>query len=166
MSWEPEVKELERRRYLAQQQGGEESIAKQHARGRLTIRERVDAVLDKGSFREHGRATASPVYNDKGEIMEYAPANYLVGFGKVDQIVAMNHRRRGNHRTNEQQFFGHMFDHSCTCLIESIRTCCGGLQNINVFHHLLNTKCNSSLTDFFHFNFGCHRFNSITLLCK
>ena len=32
MSWEQEVKEIERRRYLAQQQGGKEGIAKQHAR--------------------------------------------------------------------------------------------------------------------------------------
>ena len=84
MSWEPEVKELERRRFLAQQQGGEAGIAKQHARGRLTIRERVDAVLDSGSFREHGRATASPVYGENDEIVEYVPANYIVGFGKIE----------------------------------------------------------------------------------
>lgn len=83
MSWEPEVKELERRRYLAKQQGGEAGIAKQHARGRLTIRERIDAVLDKGSFREHGQATASPVYDDNDEVVEYVPANYIVGFGKI-----------------------------------------------------------------------------------
>ena len=85
MSWENEVKELERRRHLAKQQGGKEGIAKQHARGRLTIRERIDTLLDPNSFREHGRATASPVYDDHDEITEYAPANYIVGFGKIDQ---------------------------------------------------------------------------------
>lgn len=85
MSWEAEIKELERRRYLAQQQGGKEGIAKQHAKGRLTIRERIDALLDANSFREHGRATASPVYDDNDEIVEYVPANYVVGFGKIDQ---------------------------------------------------------------------------------
>ena len=31
MSWESEVKEIERRRYLAKQQGGEAGIAKQHS---------------------------------------------------------------------------------------------------------------------------------------
>ena len=51
MSWENEIRELERRRHLAKQQGGEAGIAKQHARGRLTIRERIDALLDKNSFR-------------------------------------------------------------------------------------------------------------------
>ena len=85
MSWENEVKELERRRHLAKQQGGKEGIAKQHAKGRLTIRERIDTLLDPNSFREHGRATASPVYDDHDEIIEYAPANYIVGFGKIDQ---------------------------------------------------------------------------------
>ena len=84
MSWENEVKELQRRRYLAQQQGGEAGIAKQHSRGRMTIRERIDVLLDDGSFREHGRATASPVYDDNDELLEYAPANYVVGFGAID----------------------------------------------------------------------------------
>ena len=85
MSWENEVKELERRRHLAKQQGGKEGIAKQHAKGRLTIRERIDTLLDPNSFREHAQATASPVYDDHDEILEYAPANYIVGFGKIDQ---------------------------------------------------------------------------------
>jgi len=84
MSWDAEIKELERRRHLARQQGGKAGIAKQHAKGRLTIRERIDALLDPGSFREHGRATASPVYDDDGQILEYVPANYVVGFGKVE----------------------------------------------------------------------------------
>lgn len=84
MSWENEVQELQRRRYLAQQQGGEASIAKQHARGRMTIRERIAVLLDDDSFREHGRATASPVYDDNDELLEYVPANYIVGFGAID----------------------------------------------------------------------------------
>ena len=83
MSWEKEVNELSQRRFLARQQGGKTGIAKQHAKGRLTIRERIEALLDDGSFREHGRATASPVYDDDDEIIEYVPANYVVGFGKV-----------------------------------------------------------------------------------
>ena len=83
MSWDKEVQELHRRRYLAQQQGGEAGIAKQHARGRMTIRERIDVLLDDGSFREHGRATASPVYDDNDELLEYVPANYIVGFGAI-----------------------------------------------------------------------------------
>ena len=83
MTWEREVEELERRRQLALRQGGKESIAKQHAHGRLTIRERVAALLDPDSFEEHGRATAIPDYSDSGELQDFVPANYVVGFGKV-----------------------------------------------------------------------------------
>lgn len=85
MSWENEVRELERRRHLAKQQGGAEGIARQHAKGRLTIRERIDGLLDPGSFQEQGKATAVPDYDDNDELRGYVPANYVVGFGKIDE---------------------------------------------------------------------------------
>ena len=84
MSWEKEVTELERRRHLAKQQGGPEGIARQHARGRLTIRERIDELLDPGTFSEHGRATALPDYDENEEFTGFVPANYVVGFGRID----------------------------------------------------------------------------------
>ena len=84
MSWESEVKELAQRRHLARQQGGKEGIARQHAKGRLTIRERIDELLDRGSFQEHGQATALPDYDNKDRLTGYVPANYVVGFGKID----------------------------------------------------------------------------------
>ena len=68
MSWLDEVDELKRRRRIARTQGGKEGIAKQHARGRLTIRERIDALLDPGSFQEHGKATAIPEYDDDDQL--------------------------------------------------------------------------------------------------
>jgi acetyl-CoA carboxylase carboxyltransferase component len=85
MSWENEVREINRRRHLAKQQGGKEGIARQHAKGRLTIRERIDALLDEGSFREQGQATAIPDYDDNDELLGYVPANYVVGFGKIEK---------------------------------------------------------------------------------
>ena len=56
----------------------------------MTIRERIDVLIDDGTFQEHGRATASPVYDENDELIEYVPANYVVGFGQVDKrrIVA------------------------------------------------------------------------------
>ncbi len=85
MSWEAEVKEIARRRLLAQQQGGKESIAKQHAKGRLTIRERIDKLLDPGTFQEQGKTTALPDYDDNGELLGYQPANYVLGHGQIDK---------------------------------------------------------------------------------
>ena len=46
------IKELERRRAAARLGGGEKRIAAQHAKGRLTARERLDILLDEGSFEE------------------------------------------------------------------------------------------------------------------
>ena len=47
------IEELERRREAARQGGGEKRIAAQHAKGRLTARERLSVLLDPGSFEEY-----------------------------------------------------------------------------------------------------------------
>ena len=44
------LEELERRRAAARLGGGERRIEAQHAKGKLTARERIDALLDPGSF--------------------------------------------------------------------------------------------------------------------
>jgi len=46
------IPELERRRVAAKLGGGEQRIAAQHAKGKLTARERLDVLLDEGSFEE------------------------------------------------------------------------------------------------------------------
>ena len=46
MSWEPELDELARRTELARRMGGEEKVARHRAQGKLTVRERIDALLD------------------------------------------------------------------------------------------------------------------------
>jgi propionyl-CoA carboxylase beta chain len=43
---------LEERRAGARAGGGEKRIEAQHARGKLTARERIELLLDKGSFEE------------------------------------------------------------------------------------------------------------------
>jgi acetyl-CoA carboxylase carboxyltransferase component len=90
MSWEREVREIERRRHLAKQQGGQAGVARQHAKGRLSVRERIDALLDPGSFEEQGLATAIPEYDDNDELTGFVPANYVVGFGRIEgrRVVA------------------------------------------------------------------------------
>jgi acetyl-CoA carboxylase carboxyltransferase component len=45
MSWKPEVDGIEERRRRALQHGGEEAVARQHECGRLTIRERIGALM-------------------------------------------------------------------------------------------------------------------------
>ena len=47
--------ELERKRELARTPAGSEAVAKQHERGKRSARERVDALVDDGSFVEFDR---------------------------------------------------------------------------------------------------------------
>ena len=46
------IADLERRRYEAVHAGPQKAVAKQHERGKLTARERIDMLLDPGSFTE------------------------------------------------------------------------------------------------------------------
>ena len=51
------LEELENRRSRVLQSGGEEKIAKRHANGDWTARERMDCLFDAGSFTEIGMHT-------------------------------------------------------------------------------------------------------------
>jgi acetyl-CoA carboxylase carboxyltransferase component len=84
MSWEKEVQDIEKMREAAKEQGGAEAIAVQHAKGRLTIRERIDGLLDKESFQEHGRSAGSSERDEKGNLTSFSPANYITGLGKIN----------------------------------------------------------------------------------
>ena len=46
------LEKLEQRRADARAGGGEKRVAAQHARGKLTARERIELLLDEGSFEE------------------------------------------------------------------------------------------------------------------
>ena len=84
MSWQKEVDEINRRRALAQAQGGPAGIERQHAQGRLTVRERIDGLIDTGSFREHGRMAGSAFLDENRELESFTPANYVIGMGHID----------------------------------------------------------------------------------
>ena len=83
-TWNPELQELARRRELAARMGGDERVARQHANGRLTVRERIEALLDPGSFREVGGLAGSAVYAEDGTLAEFTPANLVGGQGRID----------------------------------------------------------------------------------
>ncbi len=83
MSWHREASEIELRRQLSKQQGGDEAIASHHAKGRLTIRERIASLVTRGTFQEHGEGAGFAEKGENGEIESFSPANYVVGFGEV-----------------------------------------------------------------------------------
>jgi acetyl-CoA carboxylase carboxyltransferase component len=84
VSWKPEVEEIERRRAVAREHGGPESVARQHERGRLAARERIDALVDAGSFREHGALAGTTEPGPAGGPDRFTPANVVVGTARLD----------------------------------------------------------------------------------
>src|SRR5262245_56821368 len=86
----PLVEDLHERRARAKRGGGEERIARQHAQEKLTARERLDQLLDEGTFTEMG-LHAGIHYSVRGlEDMEAPADGVIIGYGKVDgRLVAV-----------------------------------------------------------------------------
>jgi acetyl-CoA carboxylase carboxyltransferase component len=71
------VQELHARRARAAVMGGPERIARQHGRGKLTARERIELLFDPGSFEEYGILGKQPGVD--------SPADAVVtGFGRIE----------------------------------------------------------------------------------
>jgi acetyl-CoA carboxylase carboxyltransferase component len=86
----PLADELHERRAAARLGGGEEKIAKQHEAGKLTARERIDLLVEPGTFTELG-LHAGVHYSVRGLEGKEAPADGVItGYGKVDgRLVAV-----------------------------------------------------------------------------
>ena len=65
MPWASSIDELAQRRNHAAEPGGHDAVEFQHARGRQTIRERIDSLLDPESFNEVGALTGRGEYKDQ-----------------------------------------------------------------------------------------------------
>ena len=84
MSWRNEIEEIRRREELAKKMGGEERIQRQHDNGRLTVRERIDALVDPGSFHEIGALAGRANYDDQNELEDFTPSNFVLGTADID----------------------------------------------------------------------------------
>ncbi len=84
------AEDLAARRAAARLGGGEERIARQHAAGKLTARERIALLLDDGTFTELG-IHAQPHFSQRAMDGREAPADGVVtGHGRVDgRMVAV-----------------------------------------------------------------------------
>ncbi|MEM7015810.1 MAG: carboxyl transferase domain-containing protein [Pseudomonadota bacterium] len=84
-SWQYEVDELHRREAMTAEMGGPEKIQRQRDAGRMTVRERIDALLDPGTFHELGAISGRGEYDENGILKNLTPANFLFGRGKINQ---------------------------------------------------------------------------------
>jgi len=82
MTWKDAVDEIQKRKILACRMGGEENVQRQRDLGKLTVRERIDSLLDAGSFLERGVLAGETRYQD-GELVGMTPCPLLIGTGMI-----------------------------------------------------------------------------------
>jgi acetyl-CoA carboxylase carboxyltransferase component len=82
--WSAEIAELRRRQAAAREMGGADKVKIQKDKGKWTVRERVDALLDPGSFHEIGSISGMAQYGPDGALLEFTPANNIFGRGRID----------------------------------------------------------------------------------
>jgi acetyl-CoA carboxylase carboxyltransferase component len=79
------ISELEARREKNLAMGGKEKIAKQHSRGKLTVRERLDLLFDKDTFVEFGLLAQQQAVRGGEPDADGTPADGVVtGHGQVE----------------------------------------------------------------------------------
>jgi acetyl-CoA carboxylase carboxyltransferase component len=83
MSWEADIEELRRREALAREMGGPDKVKRQHDGGKLTVRERIEQLLDPSSFHEIGTLAGRAQYGADGELQSFQPANFVFGRGRI-----------------------------------------------------------------------------------
>ncbi|AOY60386.1 acyl-CoA carboxylase subunit beta [Desulfococcus multivorans] len=83
--WRKELEELAERKRIAHGLGGEENIARQHAKGKMTVRERIAVLCDPETFLERGILAGAPVYDeaDPNELEALVPCPFVMGIGKI-----------------------------------------------------------------------------------
>ncbi len=84
MAIEEHLQELHRWRQRALEGGGKERIQRQHAAGKLTARERVDLLLDKGSFNEVGMLVTHRCRDFGMEKLLIPGDGVVTGYGTID----------------------------------------------------------------------------------
>ena len=78
------IKKLVEKRAAARLGGGEKAIEKQHAKGKLTARERIDLLLDEGSFEEFDMFVTHRCVNFGIEKDKFLSDGVVTGYGTVN----------------------------------------------------------------------------------
>lgn len=84
MSFEDKIKELLEKRELAKLGGGQKRIDSQHKKGKLTARERIELLLDEGSFEEFGMFVTHRCTDFELGEQQYLTDGVVTGYGTID----------------------------------------------------------------------------------
>jgi propionyl-CoA carboxylase beta chain len=78
------IADLERRRHDAIHAGSERAIERQHARGKMTARERIDGLLDPGSFTEFDELARHRAHDFDMQANRPYGDGVVTGYGTID----------------------------------------------------------------------------------
>src|SRR5438045_164456 len=76
--------ELRERNEQAERGGGEKRIEKQHKEGKLTARERIELLLDEGTFVEMDKFVSHRCLDFGMEKQQYPGDGFITGHGRID----------------------------------------------------------------------------------
>ena len=104
-SWAPMLAEVSALQAIAHNRfapgSTDPGVVRQRDRGKLTCRERIDLLLDEGSFREVGSLAGFASYDEEGLVADFTPANHVGGWGKIQArpavVCADDFTSRGGH---------------------------------------------------------------------
>ena len=104
-SWAPLLADIAAMQRLALERlapgSTDPGVVRQRSRGKLTCRERIDLLLDAGSFREVGSVAGFASYDEDGTVAAFTPANHVGGTGRIDGrgavVCADDFTSRGGH---------------------------------------------------------------------
>jgi len=84
MTIDPRIQKLREMRSQAQLGGGQVRIDRQHAKGKLTARERIERLVDRGTFRELDAFVAHRTVGFGVEEQKYLGDSVVTGWGQID----------------------------------------------------------------------------------
>ncbi len=104
-TWAPQLEDVATMQALAHERlapgSDERGVVRQRSRGKLTCRERIDLLLDDGSFHEIGSIAGFASYDESGAIVDFTPANHVGGWGRIEGrttvVCADDFTSRGGH---------------------------------------------------------------------
>ena len=108
------IKKLIEKREQARLGGGEKAIQKQHERGKYTARERVDMLLDEGSFEEYDMFKEHRCHNFGMEKKQFLGDGVVAGSGTIDGRLVFVFALRNN-ESEDLQGHGYGHEDGCSC---------------------------------------------------
>src|SRR3954449_5725002 len=84
MDLEHKVAELNRRNQLAEDGGGAERRAREHKQGKMSARERIEFLLDEGTFEETDKLVTHRCTDFGMQEQKYYGDGFVTGYGRIE----------------------------------------------------------------------------------